>query len=82
MSDDLLRRMEKRVRRFGGPMAIDDLLPELDAESGVFLSSAGEGAAADGGSKDFRRESDGSPVAESSEEIREFGSRSIDPNID
>ncbi len=78
MSDDLLRRMEKRVRRFGGPMAIDDLLPELDAESGVFLSSAGEGATADGGSKDFRRESDGSPVAET----REFGSRSIDPNID
>ena len=48
MSDDLLRRMENRVRRFGGPMAIDDLLPELDAESGVFLSSAGEGAAAEG----------------------------------
>ena len=34
MSDALLRRMEKRVRRFGGPMAIDDLLPELHAESG------------------------------------------------
>ena len=66
MSDDLLRRMEKRVRRFGGPMAIDDLLPELDAESGVFLSSAGEGATADGGSKDFRCQSDDSPVAESS----------------
>ena len=55
MSDDLLRRMEKRVRRFGGPMAIDDLLPELDGESGGFLSSAGEGATADGGSKDLRR---------------------------
>ena len=66
MSDDLLRRMEKRVRRFGGPMAIDDLLPELDAESGVFLPSAGEGAAEDGGSKDFRLQSDGSPLAERS----------------
>jgi len=58
--------MENRVRRFGGPMAIDDLLPELDAESGVFLSSAGEGATADGESKDFRCQSDDSPVAESS----------------
>lgn len=66
MSDDLLRRMENRVGRFGGPMAIDDLLPELDAESGVFLSSAGEGATADGESKDFRCQSDDSPVAESS----------------
>ncbi len=66
MSDDLLRRMENRVRRFGGPMAIDDLLPDLDAESGVFLSSPGGGAAADGGSKDFRRQSEGSPVPESS----------------
>ena len=77
MSDDLLRRMENRVRRFGGPMAIDDLLPELDAESGVFPSSAGKGAAADGGSKDYPRKSDGSPVAES-----EPGSRSIDPDIE
>jgi len=82
VSDDLLRRMEKRVRRFGGPMAIDDLLPELEAESGVFLSSAGEDAATHGGSKDFRRESGGSPVAESSDETRELGSSSIDPNID
>jgi hypothetical protein len=55
--------MEKTVRRFGGPMAIDDLLPELDAESGVFLSSAGEGRP-----KDLRREEDGLPVAGSSEE--------------
>ncbi len=38
MSDDLLRRMENRVRRFGGPMAIDDLLPELDTESEVSSS--------------------------------------------
>ncbi len=58
MSDDLLRRMEKRVRRFGGPMAIDDLLPELDTESGV--SSSGR----------------------VSQETREFGSRSINPNND
>ena len=68
MSDDLLRRMENRVRRFGGPMAIDDLLPELGAESGVFLDGAGEGGAADAGSKGFRRRSE--------------RSRSIDPNID
>ena len=32
MSDELLRRMEKAVRRFGGPAAIDNLLPELESE--------------------------------------------------
>jgi hypothetical protein len=32
VSDELLRRMEKAVRRFGGPAAIDNLLPELESE--------------------------------------------------
>jgi hypothetical protein len=30
MSDEMLRKMERMVRRFGGPLPIDDLLPELD----------------------------------------------------
>ena len=38
-SNDLLPRLERAVRRFGGPLPIDDLLPELDAESSVYLSS-------------------------------------------
>ncbi len=39
MSDDLLPRLERAVRRFGGPLPVDDLLPELDAEASVYLSS-------------------------------------------
>ncbi len=58
MSDDLLRRMEKRVRRFGGPMAIDDLLPELDAESGVSSSGRASRETRESGSRSIDRNID------------------------
>jgi len=40
MADDLLARLERGVRRFGGPLPIDDLLPELDAGADVHLTAS------------------------------------------
>jgi len=51
MSDELLRRMEKAVRRFGGPLPIDDMLPDLDAEPDGALSPKGETPEADAAPK-------------------------------
>ena len=42
MAEELFRRMERALRRFGGKLPVDDLLPELDPESGGFLSSSPE----------------------------------------
>jgi hypothetical protein len=86
VSEELLRRMERTVRRFGGPLPIDDLLPELDAESGVFLSSTGpeEGDEVPRVQPltDFRRQGP-RPLADSSDgEIDDLRSRSVDPNVD
>lgn len=52
MSDELLRRMEKTVRRFGGPLTLDELLPELDAENDE--SRAAKAPAAGATPKDLR----------------------------
>lgn len=56
MSDELLRRMEKTVRRFGGPLTIDELLPELDAEHDE--SRTAKAPAAGATPKDLRRGGD------------------------
>ena len=40
MAEELFRRMERALRRFGDKLPVDDLLPELDPESSGFLSSS------------------------------------------
>jgi hypothetical protein len=41
VSDDRFERLERSVRRFAEALPIDDLLPELEADSAVFLPATG-----------------------------------------